>query len=433
MDLAKAFSALLLVLAASAAAQPHAPYFGHSSFAAHPQDPHSVSDPDVHRVLRHVLMSSDEADGAVRAMPSAHHTLYAHRAGPQRLATQMQDWSGAQWLDMGKVLYAYNTDGSSAERIEQAWTGSVWEDVYRITYAYSGGDLVEELGQFWVGDAWETSSRLTYAYTGGNATEWREQIWIGFWVDYRRVLLTYDTEGRYVTALVQDRESNTWADEYRYEFSYTDAGFLSDVREEAWTGTSWDESSYERYTYDAEDRLTELLFQVWVGTWMDVYREQYTYDDLALAISRSQYVEDGAWVDAYRLVYTNDAEGSALEELGQYWEEDAWANSHRDLHTYAVITASESGAEAFEKISASVYPNPTRGEAHAVIVLGESGEVAWALYDVVGRRIATGSPGSLGSGRHALALPLDGLPAGVYLLRVHTGAAVAIQRLTVLG
>ena len=62
---------------------------------------------------------------------------------------------------------------------------------------------------------------------------------------------------------------------------------------------------------------------------------------------------------------------------------------------------------------------------------GTSGPVRAEVYSVLGHRVAVVHDGVLAAGPHTLALDLAGLPAGVYVVRATSGAAVATQRLTV--
>ncbi|MEZ4702661.1 MAG: hypothetical protein R2834_20170 [Rhodothermales bacterium] len=69
----------------------------------------------------------------------------------------------------------------------------------------------------------------------------------------------------------------------------------------------------------------------------------------------------------------------------------------------------------------SAYPNPFAREATIAFDLAETAVARLALYDVLGREVATIWNGPLAPGRHAF--PVDGsaLPAGLYLYRLDAG------------
>jgi hypothetical protein len=79
----------------------------------------------------------------------------------------------------------------------------------------------------------------------------------------------------------------------------------------------------------------------------------------------------------------------------------------------------------------SAYPNPSGGEATVALSLRERAEVRVALYDVLGREVATLADGVLAAGRHVLTLDGSVLPAGVYLVQATSGARVHTHRITV--
>jgi hypothetical protein len=89
-------------------------------------------------------------------------------------------------------------------------------------------------------------------------------------------------------------------------------------------------------------------------------------------------------------------------------------------------TAAQGGARL------EVAPNPFRDEAAVTLTLPEPGEVAVALYDVLGRRVALLHEGALEAGEHALRLDGRSLPAGVYVVRAAAGGVVVTRTATLL-
>jgi hypothetical protein len=425
---------LLVFLVGVASASPSFAQPEPSAPAKSPADPRLISDPSAHLALRRAL-HGDPADRpadrpATRRTPP---TSQSRTGAALRTGSLYQYWDGSSWEDFEKVRFEYGDDGQPAQTVWQTWTGSTWTDLYRIVYAYTDGLLTEELSQFRSGPNWETVSRLLYHYTDGNATEWREQVWAGAWYDYRRLLLTYAAAGRYVETLAQDWDSieSEWQNESRYFFAYTEAGAFAEIRGEFWTGTAWENAEREVYAYDGDGLLAEWALQGWYETWADEYRERYTYADGLLVGSLAQWVDEGTWEDVYRTAFTNDAAGNAVEEVGQYFEVTVWLNDSRTFHTYAATTSAEPTAPTASALAVAVYPNPTRGDATIEIALAAAGTVEWAVYDVVGRRVAAGVPLALGTGTHEVALPVAGLLAGVYVVRVQSAGAATVRRLTV--
>jgi hypothetical protein len=82
------------------------------------------------------------------------------------------------------------------------------------------------------------------------------------------------------------------------------------------------------------------------------------------------------------------------------------------------------------------YPNPTRGSATVSFSLGETSPVTLAVYNVMGRKVATLVDAPVEAGQHEVrwnGRSADGsaVASGVYLLRLEAGDRVATRRLTV--
>ncbi len=76
-------------------------------------------------------------------------------------------------------------------------------------------------------------------------------------------------------------------------------------------------------------------------------------------------------------------------------------------------------------------PNPTRGPVRLAYTLAEGAPVSVEVYDALGRQVAALDQGTRSAGAYVAELGTDGLPAGVYSVRLRAGASVAVQRLSV--
>ena len=80
----------------------------------------------------------------------------------------------------------------------------------------------------------------------------------------------------------------------------------------------------------------------------------------------------------------------------------------------------------------SVFPNPSAGPATLAFDLAAPSDVSVDVVDILGRRVAQVASGLRPAGAVRLAVPTDGLSAGVYVVRVRTDSGVAATRLTVI-
>ncbi|MCS4122861.1 T9SS type A sorting domain-containing protein [Salinibacter ruber] len=91
------------------------------------------------------------------------------------------------------------------------------------------------------------------------------------------------------------------------------------------------------------------------------------------------------------------------------------------------------GAEAVpeEVILQEPYPNPARGPVTLQYALPERREVRIAVYDVLGREVATLANGEKEAGRHRAILEASRLPSGTYFARMQAGSFTKTRRVTI--
>jgi ELWxxDGT repeat protein len=76
------------------------------------------------------------------------------------------------------------------------------------------------------------------------------------------------------------------------------------------------------------------------------------------------------------------------------------------------------------------HPNPVRSSATVTFDVAEAKDVSVEVLDVLGRSVALLADGPIAAGEHALRWEADGLPSGVYLVRLTASDTVQTQRLT---
>jgi len=79
-----------------------------------------------------------------------------------------------------------------------------------------------------------------------------------------------------------------------------------------------------------------------------------------------------------------------------------------------------------------VTPDPVRGQSRVSFTLAQAGHVELSLLDLQGRAVRRLAAGSFDAGEHSLALEREGLPAGVYWLRLRAGGETRQTRFAVM-
>lgn len=76
------------------------------------------------------------------------------------------------------------------------------------------------------------------------------------------------------------------------------------------------------------------------------------------------------------------------------------------------------------------HPNPARRNATVTFEIADTRDVSVEVLDVLGRRVALLTDGPVAAGEHMLRWEADGLPGGVYFIRLTSSDTVQTQRLT---
>ncbi len=90
--------------------------------------------------------------------------------------------------------------------------------------------------------------------------------------------------------------------------------------------------------------------------------------------------------------------------------------------------ASEDGVPEVEALTLSVYPNPFRERLTVAFEVTRPGPVVVEVVDVLGRVVRRRDLGAVPAGRREVALGGEGLPAGLYVVRVAAGEGRAVRR-----
>ena len=97
----------------------------------------------------------------------------------------------------------------------------------------------------------------------------------------------------------------------------------------------------------------------------------------------------------------------------------------------SLTDAAEAEAVPTALVLRPVAPNPAATTARVAFGLPTAGRAAVALFDVLGRRVATLADGAFGAGWHTAAVEADRLAPGVYVVRVEAGGRAVSRPLVV--
>jgi len=82
-----------------------------------------------------------------------------------------------------------------------------------------------------------------------------------------------------------------------------------------------------------------------------------------------------------------------------------------------------------ETESIDVFPNPAHNAAIISLKCSQAGNISIALYDIVGKQVATVYQGNTFAGSNVFSIPISHLALGMYVLKIYDGASIITRKL----
>lgn len=386
------------------------------------------------------------------------------------------------FVNSSRIDVQYDENGRTATRLFQAWNTDTeeWVDVLRSTFEYDdSGNNTKQVLEAWNSETqtWFNTQRIQKEYDSDNrVTKTLRETWdlaSQSWVNDTRIQFTYSSDTQ--EEVEETWEDGTWVKDQRRTTSLNSDGFPTSTLTEDWNGSEWVNSSQSEntyMTYDGAQKLERVVREKWdanAGEWMNASRDRFSYDDIIpVELARFDAQRDGentvrlAWKTASetnnsgfalqrQVAGTNAswttvhfAEGAGTtSEPQSYQFTDKGLPYEAETVRYRLKQVDFDGTTHFSNevevqlgtpnrlALQAPFPNPVRNQATVRYELPEATEVHIALYDVLGRRVATPVDGRKDAGRAQVRLRTQHLPSGTYVLRLQASEQTRTQQLTV--
>lgn len=378
------------------------------------------------------------------------HTDYHYKtSNPRTYQPNLNRWSfdtsivyypSAPTTPVARHRQTFDAQGRIAFIDHESWMWGGYQPGGRYAYTYdANGNLLTTTTLGYVSPGTYTNvSRVSYTYnTSNQVTEMTNEHWgsagAGVWVPDNYIVYTYNSNGQLIEELEQDDQfPMPRVNKRRRTFTYTgsnNTGILSEIMSPGWeTVTRWFNS------FDANGRLTGSERQGWVtASWNNIDSIVLTLDNAGNVLLRESRAWDGSGyapntANSYTWVATATPTGfSMASNTVKTW--------NATTNTYAPVTDDDSisyfhdvvvsvpGTPALAQ-SLNIYPNPAGGFVHLGAVQSTYHAI---ITDMAGRVVKTCS----GDGTLTTRLDIQDIPAGNYLLQVHTGGRVAVEKLVI--
>lgn len=123
-------------------------------------------------------------------------------------------------------------------------------------------------------------------------------------------------------------------------------------------------------------------------------------------------------------------------EIGSY-NVTLRAENSEESNTKIKVAYIQIGVDGLEEINSltdiQVFPNPVSSSASLAFCNHKSGKIQIELLDISGKIIRNIYSEYLSKGEHKISLETNGIPDGLYFIRIHNGESMAVQRVIILN
>lgn len=355
------------------------------------------------------------------------------------LTSIWQSWQNGNWQNTSKTTYTYYNN-KLLTRTLQTWTSSGWTNFEKITNTYDlNGNHSTHKAERWVDNEWINDVYVLYFYDNqNNLTSGIRQIWNAvYWLNSQEYSYSYSSSGKLLLATIKNWEDDDWVNFYKETYSYTN-NRLSEYIGMEWNGTSWQNSTKYNYTYTDAGFLFTAIGQQWAsGQWQNLERSQYSYNTFGGILSGLvQNWASAVWQNNMLITNAYDENGNALSANVHFWDGSAWMQNQDALlelcysncylknyytgyrATAHYISAVVGLPQHERKATISLFPNPAKESIHLATTLPEETMIGVKLFSSDGRFAAC-----LYEGKAQLLpkqLSTEHLPNGIYFCTIQT-------------
>lgn len=229
------------------------------------------------------------------------------------------------WVNKKNWEFVYDDAGLLTSDTCSTWRPFIqeWFNVRLNEFLYDSlGNKEERISKHWhhmQGQGiWVNHSRALFLTdTIGMPVDVTLQNWRYFlndWVNWRKVEITYNDEGKVQERLVKKWYvfPNDWANQHRRTFTYNINGDLDEMLFQKWVPhlSDWKNALLDQFTYDGSGSLIERLTLRWshpAQTWVNFRLMQLVIDYKSTVAGIDDPLVDGTTV---RMIYSNPYSGN---------------------------------------------------------------------------------------------------------------------------
>ncbi len=295
------------------------------------------------------------------------------------------------------------TYDDSNKLIEEEQHGSPWLNDYRQTYFYDvdGRIIAKNHESYWQNGVFEHKDSIAYTYdTYGNLIEFSDydNLSGGPLAPYIRSFYTYDANNRVTESLYQYYESGNWVDDSKMETTYLD-GSIEDYPIQFllqnWVNDQWENYTLLTYSYTFNPNLVnvEAVSSQWNGTdWELKTKEIYAFNS------------NGHYTSYEDLEFT---EGNWIFGYKYYYYYETYDDVSLSINN-------ETKPLTFQLVS-----NPVTNQLSFTGNIAYQEDIVFFLYNMQGQLILQ-QKSHLEAGKNTFTIQVNHLTSGMYMFNLQS-------------
>ena len=403
-----------------------------------------------------------ESDGFVNSLRQ--DLRYNSDGRLDSLLVEAWDSDSEEWVNSLLSRFEYDDSGNDTLQVDQVWNpnSETWINNQRFLRTYDSQDRIEEeLQESWDIPAqdWENESRSQFTYMT-DEREVVDQTWDGSdWVDDARRTTSLDNNGLPESTLTEDWDGSNWVNDAQSNVFYTTDGGTEKF--ERIVNENWDDGNDEwvndnrtRFSYNSVIPVELARFEAQrsgEGTVRLTWQTASETNNSGFAVQRRvsdasapgasqvssgaswstvQFVEGAGTTSEPQFYQFTDQTVPYAAETVRYRLKQVDLDGSTDLSDVVKVRLGAPERLALQ----APFPNPSQNQAtvrYEVPERFQDTEVQVAVYDLLGRRVATPVDGRKSAGRAQIQLRTQDLPSGTYILRLQAADQTRTQRLTI--
>ncbi len=169
------------------------------------------------------------------------------------------------------------------------------------------------------------------------------------WINQTKDTTTYDASNKLTSYLYQIYNGVGWEGYYKFSYQYDVNNKLLTDLYQTHSGTGLVPDSLNTFSYDANNNLIGYVSQSWSGSnWLNRIKDTITYNaNNSITSQRFQTMQGFNWVDSLLILKTYDVNNNLTSYLSQKWNGSSWVNL--ELYNYTYDAYNNKTLEVYQK------------------------------------------------------------------------------------